>query len=60
MRKDKRHTLVKTSESEANKKLPFEAPTTGPVTPTIEPGSGHEKRRLLMGHGNLCVYVESD
>jgi hypothetical protein len=41
-------SAVQQSEScEANKKVPFEAPTTVPVSPTT---SSHEGR-LLMGHG---------
>jgi hypothetical protein len=42
-----RSTIQQAERSEANKKLPFEALATVPVSPST---SNHE-RRLLMGHG---------
>jgi hypothetical protein len=46
LREETRSTLQQSASSEANKKLPSEAPTTIPVPPTT---NSHE-RRLLMGH----------
>jgi hypothetical protein len=45
--REKTRSAIQQSESEATKKVPFEAPTTAPVSPST---SSHE-RRLLMGHG---------
>jgi hypothetical protein len=42
-----RSTIQQPESSEANKKPPFEAPTTVPVSPT----TSSRQRRLLMGHG---------